>query len=81
MRHWPVTDRISYSASGDTCRGDGGGPLQCFVDGKWVVYGISSHGPPTGCGEPGHPGIYAKVSAGASWIQQQTRPKRKVFLR
>jgi len=37
-----------------------------------VVYGITSHGPKTGCGEVGHPGIYAKVSVVTSWITDHT---------
>ena len=57
--------------SSDSCKGDSGGPLHCLMDGKWVVYGITSHGPTNGryavCNTR-LPAIYGKVSAITSWI-------------
>ena len=50
----------------DTCEGDSGGPLLCNVNGKNVIIGVTSHGPP--CGK-GNPGIYAKVSKVTPWIK------------
>lgn len=47
----------------DTCSGDSGGPLR---DVTGVLVGITSFG--VGCGRPGRPGIYTRVSAVASWI-------------
>jgi secreted trypsin-like serine protease len=40
----------------DTCQGDSGGPL--FAGGR--VVGVTSWG--KGCGEAGHPGVYARVA-------------------
>jgi hypothetical protein len=47
----------------DTCAGDSGGPLR---DGTGTVVGITSWG--IGCGRPGRPGVYTRVSAIAAWI-------------
>lgn len=53
----------------DTCQGDSGGPLVTDRDGRWVQIGITSFG--MECGE--FPGVYTKVSAYSTWIQQQIR--------
>ena len=51
----------------DACQGDSGGPLICSIDDKAVLVGVVSHG--SGCGEAGHPGIYAKVDYFKEWFQ------------
>lgn len=47
----------------DTCAGDSGGPLR---DESGVVVGVTSWG--VGCGRPGLPGVYTRISAISAWI-------------
>ncbi|XP_019614809.1 PREDICTED: chymotrypsinogen A-like [Branchiostoma belcheri] len=59
-----------YDAGGHgTCSGDSGGPLVCSTGGKWTLHGVTSWGA-TDCASPGHPGVYARVSAMRGWIDQ-----------
>lgn len=53
----------------DTCQGDSGGPLLMFTSNRvWQQVGITSNG--DGCAQPGKPGVYTRVSAYQSWINQ-----------
>jgi len=64
--------------SRDACSGDSGGPLIATAFGNsgvdpgqnYELFGISSFGP--GCGVPGNPGIYSRVSEAIEWITKMT---------
>ena len=62
----------------DTCQGDSGGPLYCLVEDKWVIFGVTSHGP-HGC-KADNPGIYATVSRIVPWIEEHAGLINKVTL-
>ncbi|XP_071790669.1 tryptase beta-2-like isoform X2 [Asterias amurensis] len=58
----------------DTCQGDSGGPLVCSSLGefgivKWYLVGTTSFG--AGCGEPGYPGVYTRMSKYVTWLRQK----------
>ena len=45
----------------DACDGDGGAPLVCEgASGRWYVVGLVAWG--EGCGKPGVPSMYARIS-------------------
>lgn len=55
----------------DSCYGDSGGPLVVKdeeTDGKYVQIGVVSWG--YQCGNPGFPGIYARVASFHNWIAE-----------
>ncbi|XP_025161569.1 uncharacterized protein LOC105191948 [Harpegnathos saltator] len=59
-------------AGKDTCKGDGGSPLVCPLKNdprRYVQAGIVAWG--LGCGEDGTPGVYASISNGRNWIDEQ----------
>lgn len=52
----------------DTCKGDGGGPLMCLDDYKFVLAGIVSWG--VECGVIDRPGLYTNVGLFVDWIKK-----------
>nr|CAH7727393.1 unnamed protein product [Callosobruchus chinensis] len=56
----------------DSCQGDSGGPLQEKILGYNYLVGITSFG--IGCGTPGIPGVYTKVSYYIPWIESVVWP-------
>jgi len=57
----------------DTCKGDGGSPLTCRINGsnRWVQAGIVSWG--IGCGEEGTPAVYANVASAVCWVDNEVK--------
>ena len=56
----------TIDGSKDTCQGDSGGPLVYLDIDTWKQVGVTSWG--YECGVANFPGVYARVSAGLSWI-------------
>lgn len=54
-----------------TCHGDSGGPLQCRVNGKWMIAGITSFG--SGCAKPGFPDVFTNVAYFTNWIKEMMK--------
>lgn len=60
----------------DTCKGDGGSPLVCPIEGSYQHYyqaGIVAWG--IGCGENQIPGVYADVAHFRNWIDQEMKKR------
>lgn len=54
----------------DSCQGDSGGPLIARDGANYELIGVVSFG--TECGDPGVPGVYARVTALQTWIESNT---------
>ncbi|KAL4090274.1 hypothetical protein QTP88_025147 [Uroleucon formosanum] len=66
-----IDDRVlcaGYPEGGkDSCRGDSGGPLMWSKRNQFYLIGVVSYGF-NECGDPGHPGVYTKVTSYTDWI-------------
>ena len=58
----------SHRYGEDTCRGDSGGPLFCYQNGKAVAVGIVSFGSKI-CGFP-LPGVYQRICIHIGWMKR-----------
>ncbi|XP_014359306.2 trypsin-1 isoform X2 [Papilio machaon] len=58
-------------ASTDSCQGDSGGPLLVQQGDKYQIVGIVSWG--VGCGRPGYPGVYTRITRYLSWLRANLR--------
>ncbi|XP_031423045.1 elastase-1-like [Clupea harengus] len=71
--YWGTTvkDTMVCAGEGDSanCQGDSGGPLNCVVNGRPVVYGITSFVSARGCSQPTKPTVFTHVSAFSEWIE------------
>ncbi|CAH1800676.1 unnamed protein product [Owenia fusiformis] len=67
----PFLHESGFCAGGtqkDTCGGDSGGAYMCRVGSRWMLAGLTSHGP-TRCGTKDVPGVYARVTPSTyKWI-------------
>ncbi|XP_072307910.1 elastase-1-like [Eucyclogobius newberryi] len=65
-----VKDTMVCGGGGDKagCNGDSGGPLNCLVNGEYVVTGIASFVSGYGCNYPKKPTVFTRVSAYIDWM-------------
>lgn len=62
------------STNASSCKGDSGGPLIYYGDGKPVVVGVVSSG--VQCGQTGEEGLYTRVGRFYPWIERTMRANR-----
>ncbi|XP_020710705.2 uncharacterized protein LOC105690556 isoform X4 [Athalia rosae] len=53
----------------DSCDGDSGGPLACYHNNAFTLYGLTSWG--KHCGEANKPGVYVRIGHYRRWIDQK----------
>ncbi|PSN57574.1 hypothetical protein C0J52_00495 [Blattella germanica] len=76
MKYRPqrITQNMVCAGKGtqDSCQGDSGGPLLVnSADDKLEIVGIVSWG--VGCGRPGYPGVYTRVSRYSDWVKRNMK--------
>uniref|UniRef100_A0A7N8XA92 pancreatic elastase n=1 Tax=Mastacembelus armatus TaxID=205130 RepID=A0A7N8XA92_9TELE len=69
---WGSTVKTSMVCAGGSsnsgCNGDSGGPLNCYVGGRWVVHGVTSFVSSLGCNTYRKPTVFSRVSNYISWM-------------
>ncbi|XP_075952819.1 elastase-1-like [Anarhichas minor] len=69
---WGSTVKTSMVCGGGGvkagCNGDSGGPLNCLVDGKYYVHGVTSFVSSLGCNALKKPTVFTRVSAYIDWM-------------
>ncbi|XP_046882384.1 elastase-1-like [Hypomesus transpacificus] len=69
---WGSTVKTSMVCAGGSmeagCNGDSGGPLNCQVNGQYVVHGIASFVSGQGCNAHQKPTVFTRVSDYISWM-------------
>ncbi|XP_051804811.1 elastase-1-like isoform X2 [Acanthochromis polyacanthus] len=50
------------------CDGDSGGPLNCLINGRYYVHGVTSFGSSLGCNTIRKPTVFTRVSAYIDWM-------------
>jgi len=63
---------MSRQTRTDSCQGDSGGPLIRDIGSKWYLFGIVSYGDAV-CASSKAAGVYTRVSAYTTWIQQKLK--------
>jgi len=69
-----LPDHICIDSQGPdgvhACHGDSGGPLECQVNGEWVIAGVASRTGLLNCGDLGYPSVYIRVTEHLDFIRQ-----------
>lgn len=55
------------------CSGDSGGPLIQMVNGKWVLFGITSYSHRDQCAHPSYADGFTRVKFYRNWINEQLK--------
>ena len=63
----------SNMGSTGVCSGDSGGPLVKQVNGKWILFGITSYSHKTQCAHPTHADGFTRVQYYRNWIHDQLK--------
>ncbi|XP_029103542.1 elastase-1-like [Scleropages formosus] len=70
---WGSTVKTTMVCAGggsdSACQGDGGGPLNCQVNGRYYVHGVTSFVSSLGCNTLRKPTVFTRVSAYTTWME------------